>query len=60
MSLHSQPFNQLLLFDQFQSGANVNAQNNNGVTPLMDACEAGAVDVIQFLLDSGRYKPCSI
>ena len=34
----------------FKSGASVDVQDNNGITPLMDACKAGHVDAVRYLL----------
>ncbi len=36
----------------FKSGANVDAQDSNGITPLMDACKAGHSDAVRYLLKS--------
>lgn len=36
-----------------ESGANVEEQNENGHTPLMEAASAGHVKVAQILLDAG-------
>ena len=38
-----------------KAGSNVNAKNNDGVTPLMDACESLNGPTIEFLLDSGKF-----
>ena len=38
-----------------KAGSNVNTKNNEGVTPLMDACESLSGPIIQFLLDSGKF-----
>lgn len=34
-----------------QAGADVNAANNNGVTPLMLACKGGHADLVRLLLE---------
>lgn len=42
----------------FKSGANVDAQDINGITPLMDACISGHADAVRYLLktcDSSVY-----
>ncbi|CAH1800418.1 unnamed protein product [Owenia fusiformis] len=36
-----------------ESGANVNAKNSEGLSPLMRACEKGHLDVAQTLMDAG-------
>lgn len=37
-----------------EAGSDVNAKNNSGVTPLMDACTRGHDDIIDLLLKSGN------
>jgi ankyrin repeat protein len=36
-----------------EANSNVNASNNYGITPLMDACYAGNAEIIEFLLEHG-------
>jgi hypothetical protein len=36
----------------FKCGANIDAQDINGITPLMDACKAGHADAVRYLLKS--------
>ena len=36
----------------FKCGANIDAQDSNGITPLMDACKAGHASAVRYLLKS--------
>lgn len=37
-------------------GANVNAKDNEGKTPLHEACDNGKLELVQLLLNQGREK----
>ena len=39
-----------------EAGSDVNAKNSCGVTPLMDACTRGHVEIIDLLLKTGNLR----